>query len=181
VNSFLDRILTLISPNEIDDDFAPVIKKWAPFFAALPRPYAPLDIFSLSVQWNPRMRSRAGLCRPAQKMIELNPHLLKDEKSLEDVFLHEVCHMAVSHRWPYAEAHGDKWKRLMLLCGKKPLRCHDFVVTNQHRQKRWDYNCECQIHKVTTLIANRISKGQKYKCKKCGALLQKDFIAELPL
>ncbi len=177
----LDGILKLIAPREapqnvekIPEEFLPLLKKWSPFFATLPRPYGSLNIFAINVQWNPRMRSRAGLCRPGQAIIELNPHLLKDEKSLEEVLLHEICHMAVSHRWPYAAAHGDKWKKLMVLCGQKPLRCHDLIVTKRHLQKRWDYNCECQIHKVTTLIANRISKGQRYKCKKCGAFLQKD-------
>jgi predicted SprT family Zn-dependent metalloprotease len=179
VNFFRDGLLKLISSRDLSQDlsksqelFGDLLLKWRPFFLSPPSPFIGIDIFAIDIHYNPRMRSRAGLCKPSERVIELNPHLLKDEKTLEEVFIHEICHMAISYRWPYADAHGPKWKKLMTLCGFKPLRCHNLVPVKRHLQQRWDHTCECQIHKVTTLISNRISKGQNYKCKRCGAMLE---------
>jgi len=149
-----------------------VAAKWQPFFLRLPYPYAPIDFDELKIRINWRMRSRAGLCRPGEDIIELNPNLLKDEKIMEEVFLHELCHLSVSRRWPRAQAHGEKWKKLMVLCGLKPKRCHELTPLKRHLHRRWELQCACQAHHVTTLILNRIKRGARYKCRHCGSLLK---------
>jgi predicted SprT family Zn-dependent metalloprotease len=147
-------------------------RKWREFFSNPPYPYIPVEFNSFEIHLNWKMRSRAGLCKPYEGVIELNPNLLQDEKILEEVFIHELCHLVVSRRWPRAQAHGERWKKLMTLCGMKPLRCHNLVPEKRHLHRRWDLKCACQVHKVTTLILNRIKRGQRYKCKGCGVLLQ---------
>ncbi len=164
--------LFMPAPKPSDDPrLAGLLEKWTPFFKNLPYPYVGFASSILTVRWNFKMRTRAGVCKPAQKLIELNPHLLKDDKNLEEVLLHEICHFAVGLRWPTAAPHGQKWKKLMNLCGVVPKRCHELVPMRRHSQKRWAYSCACRVHNVTTLISNRIKKGLRYKCKKCGSPL----------
>src|ERR1700677_691378 len=97
-----------------------LLKKWMPFFGNLRKPYFPVDPFSFEVKWNSKMRSRAGLCRISQGLIELNPHLLIEDYVLEEVLVHEMCHLVIGRRWPRAQAHGEKWKGLMKICGFPP-------------------------------------------------------------
>jgi SprT protein len=148
-----------------------LLKKWQAPFGQLDAPYAPVDLTQLEIRWNKRMRSRAGVCRPRQRMIELNPNLLKEDRQAEEVLVHELCHMAVSIRWPTARPHGQKWKKLMTHMGFPPNRCHNLIPARAHRQKRWPLRCVCREHQVTTVIFNRIKKGTKYRCRHCKNIL----------
>ncbi len=149
-----------------------IIAKWQVFFAQLPKPYSSLSLGTYAVRWNPRMRSRAGLCSPGDSQIELNPHILIAEKDFESTLVHELCHLAVSRRWPTSDAHGAKWKSLMEICGFKPERCHRLAVPQTHSHKKWEYLCGCQTHMVSTRLHNKLSKGYRYKCLACGGKLK---------
>jgi SprT protein len=151
---------------------AELLEKWKPCFSTLPAPYSTLDTARVTVAWNPRMRSRAGLCRPWNNSIELNPHLLKKTGDAERVLVHELCHLAVSRRWPHAQAHGSKWKKLMLHCGFEPERCHSLTPVRRHSQRRWKLNCNCKTHTVSTVVYNRIRRGTKYRCLDCRGFIQ---------
>ena len=148
-----------------------LLQKWRAPFSQLPPPYFPLEINEIRIQWNHRMRSRAGVCRPRQGLVELNPNILKSQNQIEEVLVHELCHMAVSQRWPRARPHGQRWKSLMTKFGFKPLRCHDLVPEKLHRQRRWPLKCLCGEHQVSTVIFNRIKKGARYRCRACRNVL----------
>ncbi len=141
-----------------------LLRKWEGHF--------PLE--NVHIRFNSKMRSRAGLCKPHQRIVELNPHLLQDPKILEEVLIHELCHLAVGLRWPYAQAHGKKWQALMLRCGFEPKRCHNLPVTKRRMHRRWEFQCHCQTHRVSTVVRNRILRGARYKCKMCRSLLVTD-------
>ncbi|MDZ4678531.1 MAG: SprT-like domain-containing protein [Oligoflexia bacterium] len=146
--------------------------KWDSYFEQLPKPYTPLSSNSFDVRWNSKMRSRAGVCYPYKNLIVLNPHLLKTADILEEVYIHELCHLVVSKRWPLALAHGAKWQGLMRLCGFEPKRCHELVVEKKHKQRRWPVTCNCKTHLITTVLYNRLTRGTHYKCLSCKGLLK---------
>jgi predicted SprT family Zn-dependent metalloprotease len=145
--------------------------KWSRPFASLNKPYLPCDLNQIMVVWNGRMRSRAGVCKPAELLIELNPNILRSIPDLEQTFIHELCHMAVSLRWPYAQSHGLKWRGLMTQLGFKPERCHDLTIGRRHVQRRWQAACTCRTHAISTRVFNRMKRGVRYKCIDCNDML----------
>jgi len=149
-----------------------MIKKWESVFTELPYPFLPLRPGSYRVRWNKRMRTRAGVCSPSESLIELNPNVLITVAALEETLVHELCHLAVYRRFPTAEAHGQKWQRLMGLCGFKPRRCHDYHVEKRIQHRRWPVECACTGHQVPTITYNRILKGIQYRCLKCRRILK---------
>jgi SprT protein len=146
-------------------------EKWLVAFEKLPPPFMPLDRNSFEIQWNARMRSRAGLCIPGHARIELNPHLLKTGRVFEEVLVHELCHLSVSRRWPRAQPHGSRWASLMRQCGFEPRRCHELVPERRYRHRRWEVPCPCRIHTVATVTFRRILGGTRYRCTKCQGFL----------
>lgn len=152
-----------------------IILQWVEIFSQLPWPYCSLRKGTYKISWNPRMRSRAGLCKPLENAIELNPHLLTSKEVFSSVLVHELCHLAVFRGWPRAPSHGSKWQGLMVHLGFTAKACHNLPVINRRSQKRWDLQCECKTHKVSTVIFNRIKKGVKYKCLSCKKQLREDI------
>lgn len=146
-----------------------IFEKWQRYFATLRAPFFPLHPSSYEIRMNPRMRTRAGLCKPSRSLVELNPHLLKKDRDLEEVLVHELCHLAVARRFPYSPHHGPKWKKLMGLCGFEPKRCHDFDVSGLKRKIKRPYaaQCSCRIHPISNLIYKRFKKGAGYRCRSC--------------
>lgn len=75
--------------------------------------------------------------------------------------------------------HGSDWKSMMVFFGVDPDRCHDYdydcsKVRTRTIQKWWVYTCKCQIHMVSTVIHNRIRKGQERSCCRCESDLVYD-------
>ena len=155
----------------LDIELGELVEKWGRYFAQISPPFYPLPIGSYLVKWNSRMRTRAGLCLPMESRVELNPHLLNNRVTLEQVLVHELCHLVVARRFPYARAHGAKWKKAMSLCGFEPQRCHNLAVVRRRRQKRWPIQCSCQTHRLATVTYNRISRGVRYQCRVCQDIL----------
>lgn len=143
------------------------LAKWRSHFATVGHPFVSLQPDEYSVRWNPRMRSRAGVCRVQERVIELNPHLITTPDILEEILVHELCHLSTSLRWPRSRPHGMRWQKLMRICGFEPRRCHTLKPTRKFLHRTWELHCGCGSHHVTTRIYNRIQRGNRYRCLRC--------------
>lgn len=92
---------------------------------------------------------------------------------------HEFCHILQFANRPGDKAHGDSFYRYMAILGFPNMKnsYHDFDLRTlmgkkKRRQRRWEYKCDCQIHKIATVTHNRIQKGQQSRiCKSCRATI----------
>jgi len=126
------------------------------------------------LELNPRLRTRGGWARAMTHEVCLNYRLMKENPDqLRQVFVHEVCHITVGLRYPWARGHGHEWKREMKYHGCSPDRCHDMKTEHlAQRRKRHKVYCGCpDDHEVTSVIMNRMKKGRNYRCKACKTRL----------
>ena len=92
---------------------------------------------------------------------------------------HEFCHILQFVNRPGDKAHGIYFYRCMSILGFTNLKnsYHDFdlrAVTGKPRrkQRRWEYKCDCQTHKIATVTHNRVQRGQQSRiCKSCRATI----------
>jgi SprT protein len=84
---------------------------------------------------------------------------------------HEVAHLAVASKYGIRKVrpHGPEWQQAMLILGLEPKRCHSYDVSKHKRSRPRPhiYSCECQQHRVSQNIHNKIQAGQKRYCRKC--------------
>ncbi len=92
------------------------------------------------VEYNRRMRTRAGVAYLEALRVELNPRLLKTYPDrVRECLCHELAHLVVHRLYGRrARAHGKEWAALMRAAGFEPRRTHDFDV-RPFRQKRPRY------------------------------------------
>ncbi|NBC47892.1 MAG: hypothetical protein GVY22_07870 [Gammaproteobacteria bacterium] len=119
-----------------------------------------------------RIRSRSDY------LIRYNLELLRRGGAdfLERTVPHEVAHVVAHERFgPMIRPHGPEWQRIMRTLGAEPSRCHNYDVTDlgQRRLRRFDYHCSCAEHCLTSIRHNRIVKGQRYYCRRCGEPLRR--------
>jgi len=98
------------------------------------------------------------------------------KSSYKSTVIHEVAHhiSRVMAEGKYIKPHGVEWKRVMSDLGLNPVRCHSYTVPEKTRRlKYFDYECDCQTHNVSSIIHNRMLKGQKRFCKKCKSNLRR--------
>lgn len=110
--------------------------------------------------------------------IRLNPVLMAENREafLRQTVPHEVAHLAAFY-WKGKRPqrpHGPEWKRMMLLLGAEPRRCHNYDVTNARARRvaTLDYACGCGIQPLTVIRHNRIQAGVEYRCRRCGESLR---------
>jgi SprT protein len=96
------------------------------------------------------------------------------ENFISQVVPHEVAHYVQRAVYGYGtvKPHGKEWKFVMRrVYNLVPDRCHsyDTSVTTTRTRKRFDYSCGCTIHKISSIVHNRIQSGKKrYTCRSCG-------------
>lgn len=120
----------------------------------------------LQVNWNPRLKSTAGLARLRECEIELNPLLASFEEEIQRTLLHELAHLIAFERAGKRRvpAHGDAWK---LACkdlgieGEKAT--HRLPLPRSSRQRRFFYACP-HCHSVIARV--RPLRGRS-ACAKC--------------
>ena len=68
---------------------------------------------SLTLRWNPRLRTTAGLAHARGSLILLNPRLLAFPEELARTFLHELAHLVAHARHPRhrIDPHGPEWRQ----------------------------------------------------------------------
>jgi len=119
----------------------------------------------------------AGTANYALAQVDFNPALLVKEwdDMIADTVPHEVAHIVTRHVYGSGpEAHGPEWRSVMHDFGIKEVkRTHSYDVTGIKRQvARYEYFCGCEKpHHVVAKQRNKLLRGARYKCRKCGLFL----------
>lgn len=106
----------------------------------------------LTLRWQPRLRTTAGLASAARSLILLNPRLLAFSGELARTFLHELAHLVAHARHPRRRLrpHGPEWRqacRDLGLPGEK--RCHTLPLAAPRRVARKHlYHCPHCLREV---------------------------------
>lgn len=111
--------------------------------------------------------------RTGNPYIRYNKLLLEQngEAFLSQTLPHEVAHLvAYVLHGRSIRPHGKEWKAVMEFFGADAVRCHNFSLDNHSVKKlrRFTYACQCSRHQLTSIRHNRILKGQRYLCRRCG-------------
>jgi SprT protein len=102
----------------------------------------------LRVEWNSRFKTAAGRADYRQKLISLNPRLLKYPAEIDRTLRHELAHILAQFRAGRRRilAHGDEWRlacRDLGIADEK--RCHNLPFPVSERARRYLYACpNCQ-------------------------------------
>ena len=113
---------------------------------------------TVSVSWNPRMRTAAGRAFAREWRIELNPRLQElpegdREAELRNTFLHELAHLVSFARSgrKRIQPHGQEWRQA----------CHDLGIPGEDRCHALDFK------------PRRLAKRFAYTCPHCDAVIQR--------
>ncbi|WP_162622673.1 SprT family zinc-dependent metalloprotease [Salinisphaera orenii] len=122
--------------------------------------------------------------RPRRQVdkIRFNAGLLASHpmSMLRETVPHEVAHVAVHRRYGRrVKPHGPAWRELMQSFGVPARACHRLPVEPSRRMQRFAYRCGCaETAWLTTIRHNRVARGQRYLCRRCGVELQRETAAE---
>ncbi len=123
----------------------------------------------------------AGQCVWQQRrtpVLRFNLKLAEDhyDDFVTTTVAHEVAHLVTIACHRKAPPHGTEWRAVMRHLGiRNPERCHRYVVdtSNQRRQRRWAYVCDCREHHLSTTRHNRVRRDlAEYRCLHCGSRLR---------
>lgn len=121
----------------------------------------------LTVSWNPRMRTTAGLACYRTRQVILNPRLIEvSADEVQRTLRHELAHLVAQARAGRRRvaAHGAEWQRACADLGiPDEKRCHDLPFKQRRLTRRYFYQCpECR----TTMARVRRVKS-RVACLKC--------------
>jgi SprT protein len=118
--------------------------------------------------------SIAGTAYTHSRRIKYNITLAKENQSdfINETIPHEVAHILANRYYQSNCGHKAGWKRVMLLLGKTPSRCHSYDVSNVGR-KKIKYNCPCgESFYVGINLHGKIQNGSNHYCTKCKTRLK---------
>ena len=122
---------------------------------------------NVTVQWNPRLRTTAGLACWRTKTISLNSKLVEISPSeVQRTLRHELAHFLAQYRVgrrPIAP-HGPEWRQACRDFGiPNESRCHDLPLKRIRFERRFFYACrECG-----TTLARVHAMKRRVACLKC--------------
>ncbi len=121
----------------------------------------------LTVRWNPRLRTTAGLACWHTKTITLNPGLIElSPAEVQRTLRHELAHFLAQYRAgrKHIPAHGAEWRQACRDLGiPREPRCHDLPFKRAKMERKFFYACrECG----TSLARVRPVK-KRVACLKC--------------
>ncbi|MGB5734383.1 MAG: SprT-like domain-containing protein [Thiohalocapsa sp.] len=94
---------------------------------------------------------------------------------LERTVPHEVAHyLAFLRHGRGIRPHGPEWQQLVTALGGTPERCHGYDVAglDTRKTRRYPYHCQCGDHQLSSIRHNRIIRGARYLCRRCGEALK---------
>jgi len=99
----------------------------------------------VSVVWNSRLRTTAGLACWTRKCIILNPRLRDiSPREVQRTLRHELAHFVAQHRAGRRTiaAHGPEWRQACRDLGiPREPRCHDIPFPRSRVQRKFFYQC----------------------------------------
>ncbi len=138
------------------------------------------------------VRGQKGGYAQGTGLVNFNPILLMEniEDYMTDTIPHEVAHcidaangrddnfiqgwaaFALRGRRAKRVVHGESWKQIMRMLGSDPERCHNYDVKNAQVKVKAKYDYRCggcnQSFLVSSVLHNKMQRGQKRWCRKCG-------------
>jgi len=98
----------------------------------------------LRVEWNSRLQTAAGRADYRQKLISLNPLLVKHPEEIDRTLRHELAHFLAQFRAGRRRIspHGPEWQqacRDLGIAGEK--RCHTLPFPPKRHTPRFIYRC----------------------------------------
>ena len=121
----------------------------------------------VTVEWNPRLRTTAGLACWRTKTISLNPKLIEVSPfEVQRTLRHELAHFLAQHRAGrrHIAPHGAEWRQACRDLGiPNEPRCHDLPLKRIRFERRYFYACrECG-----TTLARVHAMKRRVACIKC--------------
>jgi SprT protein len=121
----------------------------------------------LTVRWNPRLRTTAGLACWRTKTITLNPKLIElSPAEVQRTLRHELAHFLAQHRAGRKRipAHGAEWRQACRDLGiPREPRCHDLPFKRAKMERKYFYACrECGLS-----LARVRPVKKRVACLKC--------------
>ena len=114
------------------------------------------------------------MVKNSHRKIRYNPYIFSKyfDDGLATTIPHEVSHYAsdIIYGIRNIKPHGIEWKSIMQSLGVEPSVTGDYDLSGipVKRQQRFEYNCGCMSHKLTTTRHNKILDGRaRYLCQKC--------------
>ena len=98
----------------------------------------------ISVAWHTRLTSTAGLARPSQALVLLNPKLVAFPTEIDRTLRHELAHLLAfaRKRGRRIPAHGADWKQACVDLGiPGESRCHTLPLPRRQVNRRHVYRC----------------------------------------
>jgi SprT protein len=98
----------------------------------------------LRVEWNPRLRTAAGRADYRQKLISLNPQLIKHPAEINRTLRHELAHILAQFRARRRRIlpHGIEWREACHDLGiSDEKRCHNLPFPARTYAARFVYRC----------------------------------------
>lgn len=124
----------------------------------------------VSVFWNPRMRSTAGLAYPTRWQIILNPKLLAfGALEVERTLLHELAHLVAHQRSGRRKIapHGPEWRQACDDLGlRNEARCHDLPLPRRKIARAFVYQCPACQTRLERVRAFRRAAACMTCCRK---------------
>jgi len=96
------------------------------------------------VEWNPRLRTTAGLACWASRTVTLNPRLLELPGEVQRTFRHELAHLLAQFRarGRRIAPHGSAWREACAdlgIPGESP--CHTLPFQRTRMERKYFYAC----------------------------------------
>jgi hypothetical protein len=116
---------------------------------ALLLPFAPKLSTLVTVGWNPRMRTTAGIAIAARSEVWLNPALRDiSEAEVEKTLLHELAHLLAHHRHGRRRLspHGPEWRQA----------CRDLGIPDEKRTHQLPF------------VGRKMKRRYRLRCPGCG-------------
>jgi SprT protein len=94
-----------------------------------------------------------------------------NKSTFNTTVVHEVAHYITDLKFGVStKPHGKEWKYVMNCLGCEPKVTHNYTIPDStKRLKYFNYTCSCEgkIHELSSILHNRVLKGQDRVCKRC--------------
>jgi len=123
------------------------------------------------------IRKGAG-SKTVTREIRYNAHIFAKyfADNLATTVPHEVAHYVTDclHGLRNIRPHGNEWREVMAVFNADPSRTADYDLSGipVRRQRRVDYKCSCQSHRLSIRRHHKLLRGEaRYHCRQCGDAL----------